>query len=227
MATTDGMRVTVTENGPYRVEGGVPVARQTIVADEAGDSLDWERGEPLETDETYLLCRCGQSANKPFCDDSHLRVGFDGTETASRAPYLELARELDGPELALTDAESYCAGARFCDVAGSVWRLVRSTEPGSADLARREAAMCPSGRLVVWDRATRQPIEPELEPSIGLMEDPVQGVAGPLCVRGGITVVGADGEPYEVRNRVTLCRCGASGNKPFCDGSHSVVGFTD
>jgi CDGSH-type Zn-finger protein len=59
------------------------------------------------------------------------------------------------------------------------------------------------------------------------MEDPVQGVAGPLCVRGGIPVVGADGEPYEVRNRVTLCRCGASRNKPFCDGSHAAVGFTD
>ncbi|MHB8164175.1 MAG: CDGSH iron-sulfur domain-containing protein [Methanoregula sp.] len=30
----------------------------------------------------------------------------------------------------------------------------------------------------------------------------------------------ADGKPYTVRNRVTLCRCGKSGNKPFCDGSH-------
>jgi len=33
-------------------------------------------------------------------------------------------------------------------------------------------------------------------------------------------VIGADGRAYEVRNRVSLCRCGKSKNKPFCDGSH-------
>jgi CDGSH-type Zn-finger protein len=46
-------------------------------------------------------------------------------------------------------------------------------------------------------------------------------------VRGGVRVTGADGQDYEVRNRVTLCRCGASANKPFCDGSHQETGFTD
>jgi CDGSH-type Zn-finger protein len=65
------------------------------------------------------------------------------------------------------------------------------------------------------------------EPSIGVVEDPQIGVSGPLWVRGGIQVEAADGTPYEVRNRVTLCRCGASQNKPFCDGSHAAIGFTD
>ena len=37
----------------------------------------------------------------------------------------------------------------------------------------------------------------------------------------------ADGTTYEIRNRVTLCRCGASQNKPFCDGSHWEVEFRD
>jgi CDGSH-type Zn-finger protein len=46
-------------------------------------------------------------------------------------------------------------------------------------------------------------------------------------VRGGIPVVGADGVTYEVRNRQALCRCGASSNKPFCDGSHASIGFKD
>jgi len=44
-------------------------------------------------------------------------------------------------------------------------------------------------------------------------------------VRGGVRVVAADGEDYEVRNRQTLCRCGQSQNKPFCDGSHKEFGF--
>ena len=45
---------------------------------------------------------------------------------------------------------------------------------------------------------------------------------GPIWVRGGIPVASADGKTYEVRNRLTLCRCGRSANKPFCDGSHAA-----
>jgi CDGSH-type Zn-finger protein len=50
---------------------------------------------------------------------------------------------------------------------------------------------------------------------------------GPYLARGGIPVVSEDGTPYEVRNRQTLCRCGYSRNKPFCDGSHKDRGFAD
>jgi hypothetical protein len=86
---------------------------------------------------------------------------------------------------------------------------------------------CPSGRLVAWDKKTGRPIEPELPVSIGLVEDPVQQCSGPIWLRGGIPVVSADGTEYEVRNRVTLCRCGESQNKPFCDGTHASVKFHD
>jgi CDGSH-type Zn-finger protein len=81
--------------------------------------------------------------------------------------------------------------------------------------------------LVAWDRRTREPHEPDLRPSIGLVEDPAAGVSGPLWVKGGISIVSADGVEYEARNRVTLCRCGASQNKPFCDGTHASIGFDD
>ena len=94
-------------------------------------------------------------------------------------------------------------------------------------MAVREGTRCPSGRLVVWDRTTKEPFELGLEPSIGLVEDPTEGVSGPLWVRGGIQIVGADGVEYELRNRATLCRCGASANKPFCDGSHAAIRFDD
>ena len=85
----------------------------------------------------------------------------------------------------------------------------------------RQVGQCPSGRLEALDLASGDAEEPELEPSIVLVSDPAQGVAGPLWVRGGIEIVGGNGVAYERRNRVTLCRCGASQNKPFCDGSHA------
>jgi hypothetical protein len=80
---------------------------------------------------------------------------------------------------------------------------------------------------VAWDVAARKPVEPELPPSIALVEDPQQGVSGPLWVRGGVEIIAADGTSYEIRNRVTLCRCGQSSNKPFCNGAHASVGFKD
>ncbi|GAA1237545.1 MULTISPECIES: CDGSH iron-sulfur domain-containing protein [Streptomyces] len=222
-ASARGVRVS--ENGPYLVTGGVPLIQLVIVTDARGQSVEWWQQRTYDTEETYELCRCGQSANKPFCDRSHERAGFDGTETASRLPYLEQADEQDGPELTLTDAQPLCAFARFCDADGQVWNLVE--EKGTADVVERETGDCPSGRLVAWNLAERRPVEPELPPSIGIIEDPQEGVSGGIWVRGGIPVTAADGTPYEVRNRVTLCRCGASRNKPFCDGTHASIGFKD
>lgn len=130
--------------------------------------------------------------------------------------------------MSLDDAENLCAYARFCDPHGKVWNLVEKTdEPRAVKLVVHEAGHCPAGRLVARDRASGRAVEPHLEPSIGLVQDTAEGISGPIWVRGGIPVVAADGTTYEVRNRVTLCRCGASNNKPFCDGSHASTRFSD
>jgi len=226
--TPTSVRVTVSADGPYMVSGAVPLAKQTIVADADGGSQRWEQGETIETRASYALCRCGQSNTKPFCDGTHAKVGFDGTETASREPYLNQANLIDGPVLELTDAESLCAFARFCDPNGQVWaQAARTDDPTVRENFVRQVNACPSGRLVAWDKATGKAVEEELPVSIGLVEDPVEQCSGPLWLRGGIAVVAADGFEYEVRNRVTLCRCGASNNKPFCDGSHASIKFED
>jgi CDGSH-type Zn-finger protein len=218
-----GMKITIVKDGPYQVTGAVPLVRETIGANSAGDSVDWVESGAQEARRAYLLCRCGHSANKPFCDSTHQAVGFDGTETASRAPYDEQAGVMEGPAVAMTDAESLCAFARFCDRDGNVWNTVSAVSSGPEKAAFvRQVGQCPSGRLRVLELIDGKAIEPELPPSIALVSDPAQGVAGPLWVRGGIEIIAADGAVYEVRNRVTLCRCGASKNKPFCDGSHAA-----
>lgn len=227
MKPAQGMRITVSENGPYFVEGGVPLVRLEIVVNDAGESVGYRELERIDAGDSYMLCRCGQSHTKPFCDFSHLSAGFDGTETAGHGTYLEEAVSINGTGLNLHDARKLCAEARFCDRAGGLWNLVhRCDDAQTRDLAIEEASLCPSGRYVACD-ADGDPFEPELEPSIAILEDPHLDVSGPIFVRGGVEIVDAAGEPYEVRNRVTLCRCGHSKNKPFCDGSHIAAGFRD
>jgi CDGSH-type Zn-finger protein len=220
------VRVAVSNNGPYLVTGDISLAKQTILTDAEGRSEAWREGEGVPHKETYALCRCGASRTKPFCDGTHLKIGFDGAETASRDAYLGQAKVLDGPVLHLTDAESLCAFGRFCDPNGQVWSQVDQTDdPQVRAKFVRQVNNCPAGRLMAWDKVTGRPIEHALPISIGLVEDPEQHCSGPLWLRGGIPIISANGFEYEVRNRVTLCRCGESKNKPFCDGSHAAIKF--
>jgi CDGSH-type Zn-finger protein len=215
--------IEITKDGPYLVRGNLPLIEQWIVTNSDGDSLEYREGRKYPVQQQYALCRCGQSGNKPFCDGTHAKVQFDGTETASRRPYLEQAETIDGPSMRLTDAEDLCAFARFCDPKGRIWNLVQQPDnPETRRLVEHEAGHCPAGRLVLWDRKTGKPIEPIFEPSLGLIEDTAKKVSGPIWVRGGIPVVSADGKTLEIRNRVTLCRCGQSANKPYCDGAHAA-----
>lgn len=221
-------QIQVTKNGPYIVKGQVPVMLETIAQNDEGGSWTWKRGHSFEVGAQYALCRCGQSHKKPFCDGTHAKVGFDGMETASKAPFEDQAKTYDGPAMVLEDAERLCAFARFCDNGGSIWRQIKATGDGEVRKAViHEETHCPSGRLVLIEKSSGKAVEPELAQSIGLVEDPAENCSGPLWVRGGIQVVSADGTTYEVRNRVTLCRCGQSSNKPFCDGSHASVKFHD
>jgi CDGSH-type Zn-finger protein len=219
-------KITVSENGPYLVSGGLPLSVQAIGIDAAGNASSWEPRGELEVQESYALCRCGESASKPFCDGTHARVGFDGKEIASRRPFAVDAELLPGPTMDLADDQPLCAFARFCDGHGSIWANIERTDSEQArELVTHQGTHCPSGRLVVRDHEGGEVLEPHFEPSVVLVEDPQENVSGPIWVRGGVQVVAADGFAYEVRNRVTLCRCGQSSNKPFCDGTHASVGF--
>jgi hypothetical protein len=81
---------------------------------------------------------------------------------------------------------------------------------------------CPSGSYMYSIETGAADIEPDLPQQIALTteilsEGPIEG---PLWVTGNIPVERSDGQPFEPRNRVTLCNCGLSKCKPLCDGSH-------
>jgi CDGSH-type Zn-finger protein len=212
-------RIKVTKGGPYIVTGGLPLMKMVIEADDDGYPLRWTETETLPKKETYALCRCGQSKDKPYCDGSHTKAGFKRDETKNRSPYLNGVKIFEGPELKLTDKRELCIGAGFCTRAGNIWNLtVNSDTRKYKETAIQEAADCPSGRLVEWNKGGES-LEPHLEPGIAVTEDQ-DGIPGALWVRGGVEIESTDGYVYEKRNRVTLCRCGKSENHPICDGSH-------
>lgn len=73
--------ITIRPNGPYRVEGGVPLERSDGTLDELKPA--------------YSLCRCGQSKNKPYCDSTHKECGFEGAEIADPDSPAESVRASD------------------------------------------------------------------------------------------------------------------------------------
>jgi CDGSH-type Zn-finger protein len=219
-------RIKITKDGPCVVTGKVPLAQDRMIIGADGEPERWEKGASYPDQDTYALCRCGGSKDKPFCDGSHAEIAFDGTETAGHDDYLQHVEETAGPGLDLTWSPVFCAEACFCHRGEEAWGYAeRSDDPAARKEAIKEACACPSGSLVAWDKTTGEAIEPKLEPSIGLVENPEAGTSGPIWVKDGIPIESTDGVVYETRNRVTLCRCGLSKNKPFCDGTHVAAGF--
>ncbi|KPK50965.1 MAG: iron-binding protein [Thiotrichales bacterium SG8_50] len=123
----------VRENGPYAVHAAI---------DLAGNGPGFRA----------TLCRCGKSANKPFCDNSHVKTGF---------------------------------------------------------VATGEPATIESGPLPACDGTLC--ITPTTD--------------GPLHVNGNLEICSGTGRLISRTENVRLCRCGGSGNKPFCDGTHARIGF--
>ena len=75
-------KIKILKDGPYLVSGSIPLTKETIVTGKDGDPLKWEPVGEYPVQETYALCRCGQSKKKPYCDGTHTKIGFDGTEEA-------------------------------------------------------------------------------------------------------------------------------------------------
>lgn len=212
--------IKVTKDGPYLVYGKPNISEKTILTDEDNFGIEYEDGKVFEIkSDCVALCRCGNSKNAPFCDGSHISAKFDGTETASFESVLDNAITYEGVNLTLKDNEKLCSYARFCDAYGDIWHLIQNGDPKSDETAIREANLCPSGRLVIFDK-TGNLIEETLPESIAILEDGGLKISGPIWVQGGIRVESTDGKSYEIRNRQTLCRCGRSKNKPFCDCTH-------
>lgn len=138
------------------------------------------------------------------------------------APTVERVYRND--QIEVTWEPSFCIHAGECirgapdvfDFARRPWVVVDNDTPDRiAETVRR----CPTGALHYrrLDGAEQETVPADL------VAWPVPN--GPLLLRGPIKIVDRNGELIREDTRVTLCRCGASENKPFCDGSHRRIGF--
>ena len=118
--------------------------------------------------------------------------------------------------------------AAFC--VGRIERIPAMMEGAAdSDVRARIIALidrCPSGSYMYSLTPDGPDIEADLPVGIAVTEEE-RGLAGSLWVTGGIPLMRSDGEPFETRNRVTLCRCGQSSVKPLCDGTHRKIGFRE
>jgi len=189
------------------------------------DNFKNSRGKKLEAKETMALCRCGSSANKPFCDGTHRKINFSGKLDKDRSK--DKINEFKGKEVSILDNEGICSHAGFCD--GSLPKVfftfenekrVSHPDNASKDEVINTIKKCPSGSLSyklegkVYDEQDR-------ECSIFVSRD------GPLYIAGYPELKDEIGSKPDSKEHYALCRCGASKNKPFCDGGHFKVKFGD
>ena len=69
-----------------------------------GIPIKWKKGEKIPCGKNCMLCRCGKSNDKPFCDGTHMAIKFNGKETASNKKFLEQCETIEGHDLILKDA---------------------------------------------------------------------------------------------------------------------------
>jgi CDGSH-type Zn-finger protein len=199
------------------------------------DNLQNFKGEPLSTTVGTALCRCGASKNKPFCDGTHNVIGFSSAnktlenDDIKKIVIKDKRRDYPGKEITVHDNRKICSHAAECvNNLSSVFKL------GSRPWINPDASKmndiihvvrrCPSGALSYSiDGVEYRDPEEQRNPTVTVLKN------GPYHITGGIELIGEDiqfGEGAS-KEHYTLCRCGASENKPFCDGAHKSSKFND
>jgi CDGSH-type Zn-finger protein len=213
--TTEKPKIVCLSNGPYYL--------LTDLTPHVIPNIQKSNGDPCVTVTGAGLCRCGGSGNKPFCDGTHGKNGFTDKKLTDGA--LNKRDNYVGKKITIHDNRGICAHAGHCtDNLAKVFKL--KEEPWIDPVA--EAAediintikKCPSGALSysVDDVEHR---DRDGEPTVTVTKN------GPYAVSGGIELVEQQRGEGASEEHYTLCRCGGSQNKPFCDGTHWHIGFED
>lgn len=205
---SDKPSVETRPNGPLVVKG---VTRMT-----------GPDGSEVEVKEVMALCRCGQSKSKPFCDGSHVAAGFD--DGIGKPAGRDRLIAYEGAEATVTYNPMLCSHAAECGrLASHIFNPAQKPwvqpDKGTVDELRAVVAACPSGALALGSTEAREHLIAEVAQVVIEKNGPywVHDVTAPAPPQGE----GMSADKY------VLCRCGQSGNKPYCDGSHRDLKWRD
>lgn len=194
--------IVFSETGPY-----------TAVAIEA---MTYLKGETVPVRRVMLLCRCGESGRKPFCDGSHEKVKFSTPRQRSRGR--NRVKDYPGKSITIHFNLRVCSHAGVCymKLPGVFDRDKKpwiNPDGASAQEIIDIIHRCPSGALS-YSRAVDSVPCRKRPPKIVIIDN------GPFNVQGDVQLRDEEGtEPYNPEH-YCLCRCGKSRNTPFCDGTH-------
>ncbi len=179
----------------------------------------------IEAKATVALCRCGESANKPFCDGTHAKIAFSSAKLEGRVA--DERQDYEGEKVAIHDNRGVCAHAGSCtDGLPSVFRLKQEPwidpQGAPAQDVIETIRKCPSGALSYTVDGVEHRDRGEGDPGAIFVSQ-----NGPYVVTGGPELLDTPLGEGASTEHFTLCRCGASKNKPFCDGSHWYNNFSD
>jgi CDGSH-type Zn-finger protein len=227
-ATPETPKIVIKMDGSYHVLGGIPLVHKTQVVSEFGEPLTWKKDKEYEKKDFYKLCRCGKSSMMPYCDGTHNEIEFDGTETADTGTFAERQSVDDsGTGIVVKKDDYLCMNSGFCgNRQTNIDEMVADTaEPRVRAEIMAMIDRCPAGVYAYSIKKDEADIEADLPVQIAVTTEITEDgpIAGPLWVTGNIPIERADGQPFETRNRVTLCSCGLSCKKPLCDGTHREV----
>lgn len=193
------------------------------------------KGESLSTTVGIALCRCGKSNRKPFCDGTHSIIGFSSQNVnlnendTNKLTIKNKRRDYVGKEITIHDNRKICSHAKECvNNLPSVFKLgskpwIDSDGSKMQDIINT-VRKCPSGALSYSiDGIEYRDPKQQRDPILTVLKN------GPYYITGGIDLIGENIEFGEgaSKEHYTLCRCGASENKPFCDGTHGIINFKD
>jgi CDGSH-type Zn-finger protein len=196
--------IAVMKNGPYMIRGL--------------EHLKNSEGKELPVQPVVALCRCGASKKKPYCDGSHIGIGFSGEKDPNREA--GKVNEWKGKGITIVDNTDVCCRDMSC--VNNLPRVFAEENPDAASIKEiiDTIKKCPSGALT-YKMGGRHCQAFNRQPDITIAKN------GPLQVVGGIRLKDEAGSKPACPEHYTLCRCGHSKNKPFCDASHLDIGFKD
>lgn len=180
-------------------------------------------GSEAQCKPVMALCRCGDSSNKPFCDGTHKENGFDSTpsDVASK----DRINSYEGSGVTVYYNKLLCSHAGECvRRAGAIFdpkqRPWIQPDNGTVDDVREVVKACPSGALRWSEPGSDAELLAKSDISITIEKN------GPYRV-SNIPIAAGHWAEGQSAKKYVLCRCGKSGNKPFCDGAHLDQGWSD